>query len=235
MKLRINKVQHTKKINLVKTGILIDTILPTVLVGCNSIDASKYYLVHNDNNYYICTKGDKYINSCDIEYKSITDDKIVGVICSNNNNFDYQEHHFSTEFLSELQIVPVSDAFDNNSFNYDELKSIALSSEINDLGDKFFKSKEYLFNYEFENYFSISLQVYKTDNKLILGYDISPKRLNGSNCYVYSIIDNDVIKLSNFEVEAYDISKYFNDNDFVTYDTALELSTSKELEKVLHK
>ena len=28
-------------------------------------------------NYYICTKGDRYINSCDTEYKSIIDGKQV--------------------------------------------------------------------------------------------------------------------------------------------------------------
>lgn len=234
MKLRINRIEKMKNLKLVKTSIIIGTMIPTIFTGCNNVDSSNYYLVHNNGSYYICTKGDKYINSCDIEYKSITDGKIVGVVCSNNNSFDYQEHHFSTEFLSELQIAPISEVLGNNSFNLDEINSIASSDKINDSGDNFFKHKEYLFKYEFENY-SLLLKVYKIDSKIIVGYDVSPQRLSGSNDYVYSIVDNDVINLSNYDVETCDISKYFNDDSFITYDTALELSNSEELEKVLRK
>ena len=39
MNLRINKIENMKKINFVKAGALIGTILPTMLAGCNSVDA----------------------------------------------------------------------------------------------------------------------------------------------------------------------------------------------------
>lgn len=219
-----------KKLKLVKTGIIIGTMLPTVLVGCNSIDASKYYLVHNDGNYYICTKGDKYINSCDYEYKSIIDGNIVGVVCSNNNSFDYQIHRLSTEFLSELQIAPISDVFDDNSFNYDELKELAQSDKINEIGDKYFKSKKFYYDYN-----SIPLEIYRTNDKNIVGYDLSPERLDGSCAYVYSIVDNDVINLSNYDVDMYDASSYFYGEDYITYDSALDLYEYKNLVKAIEK
>lgn len=229
MKLRINKIENLNKINLVKTGVLVGTMLPTVLVGCNSIDASKYYLVHNDGNYYICYKGDKYINSCDIEYKSITDDKVVGVVCSNNNNFDYQEHHFSTEFLSELQICNLKDVL-NCNLSQDELKNIVLSNRINELGDKYFKNRKYYFIYD-----NSPLNIYKVDEKIILGYDLSPERLDGSSAYVYSINDNDVVNLFNYDIDVYNISNYFSDDNYITYATAQELSNNKKLVKTIER
>lgn len=229
MKLRINKIENMKKLKLVKTSIIIGTMIPTIFTGCSSVDLSKYYLVHNNGSYYICTKGDKYINSCDIEYKSITDGKIVGVVCNKNNDFDYQSHRLSTEFLSELQICNIRDVL-NENVSFDQLKSIASSDKINQIGSECFTNKKYYFSFN-----TIPLEIYKLDSKIILGYDLSPKRLNGSGDYIYSIIDNDVINLSSYNVNVYNIGKYFNDNNYITYDTAIELVHNKKLVKSLEK
>ena len=235
MRLKINNACKTKKLKLIKTSLLIGSMIPIVFAGCNDIDISNYYLVHNEGNYYICEKLDRYINSCDFEYKSIVDGKIVGVVCCDNNNFDYQKHRLSTEFLCELQFAPISEVLVNDSFSYDDLKTVASSDVISIIGDNFFQNKKYFFESNFESFNSSSLQIYKLNNHIVFGYDVSPERLNSSNDYIYSIIDNDVVKLSDYNVENYDITKYYNDTDYITYDIALELSNDKKLEKVLQK
>ena len=235
MKLRINKLKKLKRAKLVKSGIIIGGMVPLIFTGCNNVDTSYYYLVHNNNTYYICTKSEKYVNSCDIEYKSIIDGNIIGSVCTDNNDFDYQIHHLSTDFLSKLQICNLKDVLNSNSVSYDYLKDLANSDDINELGDEYFENREYYFNYDLTDNYETNLKIYETDSNIILGYDISPKRLEGTYDYVYSIIDKDVIKLSDYDVKVHDISKYFNDSNYITYDTALNLSNNDQLIKVLTK
>ena len=233
MKLKINNINKMKHIRLIKNSLIIGLMIPTIS-GCDLKNTSDYYLVHNDDNYYICMKSNKFVNSCDIEYRSIIDNKIVGSICLNKNNFDYQVHHFATDFLSELQIVSMQDLLGYDFISSDELMNIA-KKDLKSIGDSYYKNKEYLINEKFEFYFDSNLSLYNLENKIIVGYDMSPKRLSGTGDYVYSVIDKDVIKLSDKSVNTFDISKYFNNDKYITYETALELVNNKSLEKVLRK
>ena len=235
MKLKINKMEKMKKVKLIKACAILTTVFPFVLSGCDDKNASNYYLVHNDGKYYICTKSDKYVNNCDYEYNSIIDTKTVGAICSLKNNFDYQTHHFSTDFLSEFQVVSLNEVFNVQTISYKDIKSIANTDKVEELGDEYFKNKKYYFEYQSDYSRFEKLKIYKFNDSIIFGYDVSPKRLSGTNDYVYSINDNDVIKLSDNDVDVYDISEYFNEDNYITYDTVLELSTNKKLEKIMEK
>ena len=235
MKLKINRINNMKKLKLVKVGIILTAVFPFVLSGCEKVNSKDYYLVHNNGKYYICSKSSLYSNSCDYEYNSIVDDSVIGSMCSLKNNFDYQTHHLSTEFLSDLQVVRLDEVIKKNSISQNDIMSIAKSDRINEIGDEYFKSKKYYFKYESENYSKTTLKVYKMDDRIILGYDMSPERLNGTNDYVYSINDNDVLNLSNYSVDVYDVSEYYSENEYITYDTVLELSKDKKLQKVLKK
>ena len=62
---------------------------------------------------------------------------------------------------------------------------------------------------------------------------MSPERLSGTNAYVYSIVDNDVLDISNYNVNVYNISEFYDNKHYITYDTALELLDDKKMGKVL--
>ena len=235
MKLKVNKIEKMKKVKLIRNCFVLTALFPFALSGCDNVNTSDYYLVHNNNKYYICTKSVKYVNNCDYEYNSIIDNKTVGAICSLKNNFDYQTHHFSTDFLSEMQVVSLEELINDKFVSYSDIKNLVETDKIDEIGDEYFKTKKYYFEYQSDYYYPTELKIYKFDDNIILGYDVSPKRLSGSNDYVYSINDNDVIKLSDNDIDVYDISDYFNGNNFISYDTVLELSTNKKLEKVLEK
>ncbi len=235
MKLKINKRKKMKKVKIIKTSIILCASFPFILSGCDNVNTSDYYLVHNNDKYYICTKTGKYVNSCDHDFKSVIDDSVVGSICENKDNFDYQIHRLSTDFLSELQVANLSDVIDEQVKSYRDIVKFAQSDTLNDIGDRYFKNKKYYFEYDFDSYLSSSLKIYKLENGIILGYDMSPKRLSGTNDYVYSIIDNDVIKLSGNDINIYNISDYFGEDNYISYTTVQDLSANKKLEKVLEK
>lgn len=234
MKLKIHNINKMKKVKLVKSSILLGLTLPTMLCGCDIINASDYYMVHNNGEYYICTKSEKYINSCDIDFISILDNNIVGSICVDNNNFDYQAHRIATDFLSELQIVSIKFVLNKDSISYNELIKIA-ENDINDIGDEYYKKINYMVNSSFNYYEDTKLKIFDDGANSYVGYDVSPDRLRGTNDYVYSIIDKDVVDLSNREINVLDIGEYYNDNNYITYDTALELVDNSILVKTLRK
>ena len=234
MKLKIHNINKMKKVKLVKSSILLGLTLPTMLCGCDIRNASDYYMVHNNGEYYICTKSEKYINSCDIDFISILDNSIVGSICLDNNNFDYQAHRIATDFLSELQIACIKDVLNRDSIGYNELINIA-KGDINDIGEDYYEKINYMINKPFNYYEDANLKVFDDGSDTYIGYDMCPKRLKGTNDYVYSIIDKDVVDLSKKEIEVLDIGDYYNDSNYITYDTALELVDNKELVKTLRK
>ena len=232
MRLNINEIKKMKKLRLFRDGIIIVTMIPCVFTGCSNNNSEDYYLVHNNGKYYICTKS-KYTNSCDVEYKSINDNKIVGVICLDGNNFDYQCHHLTTDFLSEFQIVNMKEILRNNQISYNKLSNLS-QNDIDKLGNEYYQNMKYSVVNSFKYYDNSNLAVFDADNNtIVIGYDISPRRLHDSNDYVYSIIDKDVLDLSNYDVQSYDISEYFTNDNYITYNTTLELSNSKKLKKVL--
>lgn len=234
MKLKIHNINKMKKVKLVKSSILLGLTLPTMLCGCDIRNASDYYMVHNNGEYYICTKSEKYINSCDIDFISILDNSIVGSICLDNNNFDYQAHRIATDFLSELQIACIKDVLNRDSIGYNELINIA-KGDINDIGEDYYEKINYMINKPFNYYEDANLKVFDDGSDTYIGYDMCPKRLKGTNDYVYSIIDKDVVDLSKREIDVFDIGDYYNDDNYITYDTALELVDNKELVKTLRK
>ena len=234
MKLKINNVNKLKKAKLIRSGIVLGLVIPSVFSGCDMRNTSDYYLVHNSGNYYVCTKSEKYINSCDIDFISILDNSIVGSICLDNNNFDYQAHRIATDFLSELQIACIKDVLNRDSIGYNELIKIA-SSDINDIGEDYYEKINYMINKPFNYYEDANLKVFDDGSDTYIGYDMCPKRLKGTNDYVYSIIDKDVVDLSKKEIEVLDIGDYYNDSNYITYDTALELVDNNELVKTLRK
>ena len=134
--------------------------------------------------------------------------------------------------MSELQVANLSDVIDEQVKSYRDIVKFAQSDTLN---DRYFKNKKYYFEYDFDSYLSSSLKIYKLENGIILGYDMSPKRLSGTNDYVYSIIDNDVIKLSGNDINIYNISDYFGEDNYISYTTVQDLSANKKLEKVLEK
>ena len=234
MKLKINNVNKLKKAKLIRSGIVLGLVIPSVFSGCDMRNTSDYYLVHNSGNYYVCTKSEKYINSCDIDFISILDNSIVGSICLDNNNFDYQAHRIATDFLSELQIACIKDVLNRDSIGYNELINIA-KGDINDIGEDYYEKINYMINKPFNYYEDANLKVFDDGSDTYIGYDMCPKRLKGTNDYVYSIIDKDVVDLSKKEIEVLDIGDYYNDSNYITYDTALELVDNNELVKTLRK
>ena len=92
-----------------------------------------------------------------------------------------------------------------------------------------------MINKPFNYYEDANLKVFDDGSDTYIGYDMCPKRLKGTNDYVYSIIDKDVVDLSKREIDVFDIGDYYNDDNYITYDTALELVDNKELVKTLRK
>lgn len=234
MKLKIHNINKMKKVKLLKSGIILGIAIPTMLCGCDIRNTSDYYMVHNNGKYYICTKSEKYVNSCDIDFISILDNSIVGSLCLDNNNFDYQTHRIATDFLSELQIVSIKDLLNEDIVDYNYLVDLAKNG-INGIGEEYYENTNYLLSAPFNYYDTADLKVFDNGNNTIIGYDMSPDRLSGTNDYVYSIIDKEVIDLSNGDVNTFNINEFFNDDNYITYDTAQELVNSDKIIKKLRK
>ena len=232
LKIRNKKINRLK---MEKAGIISLTFIPVILTGCNNLNINDYYLVCENSNYYICKKVGTFNKSDDYEFKSILDNRIIGSICSNRDNFNYETHRFSTNFLCELQVANLKDVFNKNSFSSDELMNI-VNNNLNEVGDNYFKNTKYYFKSDFEYDKNTNLKIFNYNDTFILGYDISPKRLNDSGRYIYSIKDFDVIK-TEFEssLEEYDINLENKENAYISYSEALDLLNSERLEKILKK
>ena len=71
---------------------------------------------------------------------------------------------------------------------------------------------------------------------IIIGYDISPERLENTNRYIYSITDSDTLVFhSNSDITTHDIDLDNADSAFITYDTALSIVENYDNQKVLKK
>lgn len=232
LKIRNKKINRLK---MEKAGIISLTFIPVILTGCNNLNINDYYLVCENSNYYICKKVGTFNKSDDYEFKSIVDGKTIGSICSKRDNFNYENHKFSTNFLCELQVANLKDVFNKNSFSSDELMNI-VNNNLNEVGDNYFKNTKYYFKSDFEYDKNTNLKIFNYNDTFILGYDISPKRLNDSGRYIYSIKDFDVIK-TEFELslEEYDINLENKENAYISYSEALDLLNSERLEKILKK
>lgn len=232
-KLRL-KNKNINKYKLIKKGFIITLVTPFILTGCDLVNASDYYLVHEDSKYYICYKAGIYENCDDYQFKSILDNKVVGSICSKRENFDYETHHFSTNFLSELQIVSIKDLLNKDSISKSELLNI--SNDVKNIGDNYFKKVNYCFDSDFEYDQNTTLKLFYYNDKYILGYDISPKRLKNNCKYIFSISDIDVIKTEyDADIKTYEININDKSNKYITYDETLELLNSKKLENAIKK
>ena len=136
LKIRNKKINRLK---MEKAGIISLTFIPVILTGCNNLNINDYYLVCENSNYYICKKVGTFNKSDDYEFKSIVDGKTIGSICSKRDNFNYENHKFSTNFLCELQVANLKDVFNKNSFSSDELMNI-VNNNLNEVGDNYFKN-----------------------------------------------------------------------------------------------
>lgn len=232
LKIKNKKINEAK---IVKTGLFPLIFIPVILTGCNNVNTKDYYLVCENSKYYICKKVGTFNKSDDYEFKSILDNKIIGSICSNRDNFNYETHRFSTNFLCELQVVSINKLFNKDSISITDLQDIA-NNNINEIGDTYFKNTKYYFKSDFEYDQNSNLKLFYYNDTYILGYDISPKRLDSNSRYIYSIKDFDVIK-TDFEktVDAYEINIDNKDNTYITYSETIELLTDYQLEKTLKK
>lgn len=220
---------------MMRAGILSLASIPVIIGGCSNVNMNDYYLVCENSNYYICKKEGSFNKSDDYEFKSILDGQIIGSICSKRDNFNYENHKFSTNFLCELQVVSMKELFNNNSISIDELMDIA-NNRINEIGDSYFKNTKYYFKSDFEYDQNNILKLFNYNDTFILGYDISPKRLNNSSRYIYSIKDFDVIKTEyGVPVEVFNININNEENAYIEYSEVLELLNNSKLEKVLKK
>lgn len=232
LKIKNKKINEAK---IVKAGLASLTFIPVILAGCNSVNTKDYYLVCENSKYYICKKVGTFNKSDDYEFKSILDNKIIGSICSNRDNFNYETHRFSTNFLCELQVVSINELFNKDNISIDDLLNIA-NNNINEIGDSYFKNTKYYFKSDFEYDQNANLKLFNYNDSFILGYDISPKRLDGTSRYIYSIKDIDVIKIdSEKTVDVYEINIDSKDDAYITYNETIELLTNYQLEKVLKK
>lgn len=232
LKIRSKRI---KRVKVIKSSIFSLSIISVILAGCSNVNTNDYYLVCEDSNYYICKKVGTFNKSDDYEFESILDGQTIGSICSKRDNFNYENHRFSTNFLCELQVVSMKEVFCKESISIDELLDIA-NNRINEVGDNYFKNSKYYFNSDFEFDKNTNLKLFNYDGTFILGYDISPRRLNDNSRYIYSIKDLDVIKTEyESSLEEYDINLENKKNAYISYSEALDLLNSDKLEKILKK
>lgn len=228
----INGIEKFKKINLIKVSSCV-LVASSFFTGCNSKSLDDYYLVSKDGNYSICYRTDIYKNCDDYDYNSIIDNKTIGSICSNGNNFDYENHHFSTEFISEMQVTSLKEVLNKDSMNYNDLINLAKSFP-KDIGDNYYKSKKYYVTENFKYSKSSKMEIFIYNNNIIIGYDLSPERLYDENRYIYSIKDMTTLAFRNDDnIKSYSLDSNLS-NGYITYDTALFI-INKEKEKILKK
>lgn len=236
----IKNFKYKKKfqnVKLIKSGCFaLATISLIILPGCNSKKLENYYLVSKDGSYSICYRVGPFTNYDDYDYKSIIDDETVGSICSNGNNFDYELHHLSINFISELQVASLSEVLSLQTMDYSKLVSLASSQELKELGDGYFKNKHYYLNADFEYSTKRELKIFQTDDIVIIGYNVSPKRIYDTNRYIYSIIDSDTLVFpSDSNITSYSIDINSEDSSYITYDAALRVVENYKDQKVLKK
>lgn len=233
----IKYIKKFKKVKLIKSGCFaLATISLIILPGCNSKKLENYYLVSKDGSYSICYKVGPFTNYDDYDYKSIIDNETVGSICSNGNSFDYEYHHLAIDFISELQVVSLDELLSLEKMDYSELMSLASSCELQQLGDDYFKNKNYYLNVDFDYSSKAKLEIFKIDDKVIVGYNISPQRIYNTNRYIYSIIDLDTLIIQgDSTITSYSINLDSEDLPYITYDTALSIVENYSNQKVLKK
>ena len=232
----IHNIDKTKKINLIKSGCFTLAAIPlVVLSGCNSKKLDDYYLVVKDGNYYICYRTEPFSNYDDYDYNSITTNKTVGSICSNGNSFDYECHHFSVHFISDFQVANLKEVLSQDSMDYSKLIATSNSLELKQIGDNYYQNKKYYLETQ-DNNKQCKLALFESGDKIIIGYDISPERLENTNRYIYSITDSDTLVFhSNSDITTHDIDLDNADSAFITYDTALSIVENYDNQKVLKK
>ena len=234
----IKDLKIRKKIdayNIMKIGLPTMLVTSLIFTGCNSINASEYYLVHEDNNYYICKRVGTFNKSDDYEFRSILNNEVIGSICATGDSFNYESHRFSTNFLCELQVVSLKDLFGKDSISETELLNIA-NSDLYELGDNYLKNSKYYFESNFNYDQNSNLQLFEYKGSLILGYDISSKKTENYCKYIFSIADNDVIKTEYDEqLNIYEINIPNKDKSYISYSETLDLLASEEVKKVLQK
>lgn len=236
----IKNIKYTnkfKKAKLIKSGCFaLATLSWIMLSGCNSKKLENYYLVSKDGSYSICYKVGPFTNYDDYDYKSIIDNETIGSICSNGNSFDYECHHLAINFISEFQVVSLKELLSLEKMDYSKLISLASSCELQQLGDDYFKNKDYYLNVDFDYSYEAELEVFKTDDKVIVGYDISPQRIYNTNRYIYSIIDSDTLVFhDDNNITSYSVDLDNEDLSYITYDTALSIVENCNNQKVLKK
>lgn len=224
MKLVNPNLNKLKKVKLVRLSQVFICSASLIFVsGCNKVDTSDYYIVSKGGNYTLCNRDFHFANGDDYEYDSIIDQKFVGAICSKGNSFDYESHHISMDFLCELQVVNLKDTIENEKISLKAIEELATSDMLIEIADNYFLNKKYYYDQDFEYSFSGTLKMFTTDDNIIIGYDVSPKRLSNTKKYIYSIIDNDtLIFRSNDIISTVEIENKSN-NDYITYNDAIDI------------
>lgn len=217
----LSKLKKMKLVRLSKVFICSASLL--FVSGCNNVDTSDYYIVSKDGNYTLCSREFHFASSDDYEYNSIIDEKLVGSVCSKGNSFDYETHHISTDFLCELQVVNLKDTIENEKISLKSVEELATSSMLSDIADNYFLNKKYYYHQDFEYGASCDLKMFKIDDKTIVGYDISPKRLSNTKKYIYSIIENDTLIFRASDIISTVNFENIDDNDYITYNDAVDI------------
>ena len=223
--LKINSYRKNK-LKLIKNGLSVMTCAIVLLSssGCSKVETNDYYIVSTKDSYYLCYAKYSSVNCRDYSYDSVLDGKNIGLKCINGKNFDYEDHHVSTNFLSQFQIVNLSDTINNESISINQLNDLASSDEFIQIADNYFLTKEFPLTADLDNFEEAHLQLFTIGDKVIVGYDISPSRISNSMKYIYSITDLDTYKYRADElVEKIEIDSNFLDTNYITYNDAVDI------------
>lgn len=201
--------------------------------GCTTdVDCSKYYVVHHNNHYSICYKKVININGDDEKYYQANDNKLIGIICTKGNNFDYNysNHSLSNDFLCTKQILKLTDVIKNKELNQNTFDKLTDSDVIKSAVDSYYYSCEYEKNFRLD-YTDITtdLSVFKINGEFIIGYDLTP---NKSNKYIYDINSFDVLKFnSDSKVKKYNINSSKEKLSYLECQENLEMIKQKVMKK----
>ena len=225
----LNRLKKMKLVRLSKVLVISTSLI--FLSGCNSVDTDNYYIVSKDGNYSLCSREYHFASSDDYEYDSVIDGDSVGLICSNGDNFDYEKHRITTKFLCELQVVNLKDAIENDKLSKEAIRNLATSDVLYDIAENYFINKKYYYEQDFDYGSTSTLKMFTTEDKLIVGYDISPKRLSNTMKYVYSIIDNDTLTFRENDIISTVEFEGLNNNNYITYNDAVDIINEYNVKK----
>lgn len=196
----------------------------------NNVDCSKYYVVHHNNHYSICYKKDVKINGYDEKYYNVNNNKLIGMICKEGDNFDYNNHRLGDEFLFSKQVIALTDVIKNKELSQQTFKNLSDSDVIKSAVDSYYYCCQYETNIKLDySEITTDLSVFKINDEYVIGYDLTKQK---NIQYIYDINTFDVLKCKpNDIIKKYKIN---SDKENISYFECQE-NLEKVKQKVMNK